>query len=123
MNEPPINWDQQEEDNSSLSTKLANLNVNATEFVPSFGFKTANIATSSTPKTPPSTPIIFRHTDQNDDNQIQKINNQIEINNEQLMEQDFPPREENEFIDDENESSFFFITSKIVFFKFHLFKY
>jgi hypothetical protein len=102
MNEPPTSWDQQEE-NVSLSTKLANLNVNANEFVPVFGSKTTTIPTSSVPKTPPSTPIIVRHTNQNDDNQI-------ETNNEQQMEQDFPNKQANElFIDDEIESSFLII--------------
>ncbi|CAF3806271.1 unnamed protein product [Rotaria magnacalcarata] len=40
MTEPPINWDQSEEENSSLSSatnKLGALNVNAMEFVPCFG--------------------------------------------------------------------------------------
>jgi len=109
MNEPPANWDQQDEENpsslSSTTTKLANLNVNAYEFVPSFGLKTTTVQASSEPKTPPSTPVIARHTNEHEDDQIEKINNQIESNNEQQMEQDFPNREENQFIDDQHESS------------------
>jgi hypothetical protein len=97
MNEPPANWDQQDEENpsslSSTTTKLANLNVNAYEFVPSFGLKTTTVQASSEPKTPPSTPVIARHTNEHEVNRTEQIiinTNEIESNNEQQMEQDFP---------------------------------
>jgi len=117
MDEPPASWDQQEEEeeNSSvLSTtaKLANLNVDAMEFVPSFGSgfsfasKTSSVLTPPVPKTPPSTPVIVRHTHENEANPIETLTLNIESNDQQQMEEDFLTREENEFFDDENESLF-----------------
>jgi len=94
MDEPPASWDQQEEENSSITSKLASLNVNAITFVPSFGSKSSN----SIPKTPPSTPVVTRHINEN--------LNQIELNDQLEMEQDFPSKEENELIEDENDSLF-----------------
>jgi hypothetical protein len=115
MSEPPASWDQQEEENVSISsttTKFGNLNVNAFEFVPSFGPKTTNVPTPVVPKTPPSTPVIVRHTNENENNHIEKLNlnrNQIESNNEEPMEEDILTRGGNELIDDGNDSSFFII--------------
>jgi len=106
MDEPPASWDQQEEDNSSITSKLANLNVNANEFVPSFGSKSTNVPTPPIPKTPPSTPVIVRHTNENGANQTEKLTlttNQMELNDQQQMEEDFPTRGGNQFLDDENE--------------------
>ncbi len=104
MSEPPASWDQQEEENPSISSTIKNfsgLNVNAVEFVPSFGCKTSNVLTPTIPKTPPSTPVIVRHTNENE-------NNQIESNDQQPMEEDFPTRGGNQFADDEYDSSFLF---------------
>ena len=71
MAEPPSNWDQQDEDTSSLASAtsklglgLGLLNVNAHEFVPSFGAgfsaapKPSAMPTPAMPKTPPSTPVV-----------------------------------------------------------------
>jgi hypothetical protein len=115
MDEPPASWDQQEEENPSISsttTKLASLNVNAIEFIPSFGSgfsfgsKASSVPTPSIPKTPPSTPVVVRHTNENGDNQTEKLTNQMELNDQQQMEEDFPTRGGNQFLDDENESWF-----------------
>lgn len=65
MAEPPASWDQQDDDNStlpSLASKLGGLNVNAMEFVPSFGFKPTPAPQPTVPKTPPSTPVVSQHT-------------------------------------------------------------
>jgi hypothetical protein len=106
MDEPPASWDQQEEENSSITSKLASLNVNAITFVPSFGSKSSNDPTSSIPKTPPSTPVVTRHINEN--------LNKIELNDQLQMEEDFPSKEENEVIEDENDSLFL-----IIFFSFN----
>jgi hypothetical protein len=115
MDEPPASWDQQEEENPSISsttTKFVGLNINATEFVPSFGSgfssgsKAPSASTPPIPKTPPSTPVIVRHTNENEANQTEKLflnKNQIELNDQQQMEEDLPTKEENEFLDDDNE--------------------
>ena len=64
MAEPPASWDQQDDDSStlpSLASKLGGLNVNAMEFVPSFGFKPTPAPQPTVPKTPPSTPVVSQH--------------------------------------------------------------
>jgi hypothetical protein len=104
--EPPASWDQQEEDNSSITSKLANLNDNAISFVPSFGSQSTNIPTPSIPKTPPSTPVVIRHINENETENLNTNINQIELNDQLQMEQDFPTKEENELIEDENDSLF-----------------
>lgn len=118
MDEPPANWDQQEEENPSISlttTKLSGLNVNAIEFVPSFGSgfsfgsKTTSVPTPSIPKTPPSTPIVIRHTNENEGQKNEAVSmntNQIESNGEQQIKEDFTTEEGDEFNDDQNEGSF-----------------
>ena len=71
MAEPPTSWDQQDEDTSSLASAtsklglgLGRLNVNAHEFVPSFGAgvsaapKPSPMPAPAVPKTPPSTPVV-----------------------------------------------------------------
>ncbi|CAF2619762.1 unnamed protein product [Rotaria sp. Silwood2] len=115
MDEPPANWDQQDEENPSVSsatTTFSGLNVNAVEFIPSFGpgfsfgSKAPNVPTSSLPKTPPSTPVVNRHTNETEGNQTQILNmntNQIESNGQQYIEEDFLPRERDELNDDQNE--------------------
>jgi len=109
MDDPPASWDQQEEENpseSSTITKFGALNINAVEFVPSFGLKAPNASTPSIPKTPPSTPVVVRHTNENEANQTEKLTlntNQIESDDQQPMEEDFPTRGGNQFADDENE--------------------
>ncbi len=50
--EPPASWDQQEEDNLWITRKFAGLNIDAIEFLPSFGSKSTNI---------PTPPIINTH--------------------------------------------------------------
>lgn len=71
MAEPPANWDQQDDDQSTVSSaanKLSALNVNATEFVPNFGGgfsftpKSPAAPQTTAPKTPPSTPVVPRAT-------------------------------------------------------------
>jgi hypothetical protein len=129
MDEPPANWDQQEEENPSVisaTTQLGRLNVNANEFVPtfgsgsSFGSKATSTSTPPIPSTPPSTPTVVRHINENEANQTEKLTfniNQIESNNQQQMEEDFPTSEGNEFLDDENESEFwtyFFYLIKLI---------
>lgn len=119
MDEPPANWDQQEEETipvSSTTFKLSGLNVNAIEFVPtfgtglSFGSKAANVPTVPIPKTPPSTPVVVRHTNENEGNQNQSIpinTTQIESNaQQQQTKENISTREEDELMDDQNESLF-----------------
>ncbi|CAF1029022.1 unnamed protein product [Rotaria magnacalcarata] len=115
MDEPPSNWDQQEEENASLSsatTKLSALNVNANEFVPSFGSgfsfgsKAANLPTAPLPKTPPSTPVVNRHTSEHEGNQVAAVTmstNQIESNDQQQIKENAPTGEIDEIAEDQNE--------------------
>ncbi|CAF3978280.1 unnamed protein product, partial [Rotaria sordida] len=115
MDEPPANWDQQDEENPSVSsttTKFANLNVNAIEFIPSFGTgfssgsKATGVPTSPLPKTPPSTPVVTRHTHETEGNLTQALNiikSQIESNDQQQIKEDFSTREGDELADDQNE--------------------
>ncbi|CAF4072081.1 unnamed protein product [Rotaria sordida] len=115
MDEPPANWDQQDEENPSVSsttTKFANLNVNAIEFIPSFGTgfssgsKARGVPTSPLPKTPPSTPVVTRHTHEIEGNLTQTLNiikTQIESNDQQQIKEDFSTREGDELADDQSE--------------------
>ncbi|CAF3688187.1 unnamed protein product [Rotaria socialis] len=115
MDEPPSNWDQQEEENVSLSsatTKLSALNVNANEFVPSFGSgfsfgsKAANLPAAPLPKTPPSTPVVNRHTSEHDGNQVAAVTmstNQIESNDQQQIKENVSTGEIDEISEDQNE--------------------
>ncbi|CAF1396771.1 unnamed protein product [Rotaria sordida] len=115
MDEPPANWDQQDEENPSVSsttTKFANLNVNAIEFIPSFGTgfssgsKATGVPTSPLPKTPPSTPVVTRHTHETEGNLTQALNiikSQIESNDQQQIKEDFSTREGDELADDQSE--------------------
>jgi hypothetical protein len=121
MDEPPASWDQQEEENPSLlsaTARLANLNVNATEFVPSFGSgfsfgsKSASAPTPSLPKTPPSTPVIVRLTHDNENKQSETVpstTNPIQSNDEERMEDDSTTGRGDELLDDENDSSFYLV--------------
>jgi hypothetical protein len=118
MAEPPASWDQQEEDTSALSlaaSKFANLNVNATEFVPSFGTGFSSAAKvpaappSTTPKTPPSTPVIPRNTIEEEKKQTETVINNtskaIELNNQQEIKEQITTAEgyDDDLLDDENE--------------------
>ena len=76
MDEPPASWDQQDDETTK---KFSCLNVNAMEFVPSFGANTfssfsskaVHIPTPTIPKTPPTTPVVHRQNNENDNqNQI-----------------------------------------------------
>ena len=80
MAEPPASWDQQEDDQSTVSSaanKLSALNVNAMEFVPNFGGgfsftpKPPAAPQPTAPKTPPSTPVIPRATIEDEKKQQQ----------------------------------------------------
>lgn len=118
MDEPPANWDQQDDENPSISsttTKLSGLNVNAVEFIPSFGTgfalpsKPANLSAPLLPKTPPSTPVVNRHTNENEGDQNETVStntNQNQSNDQQIIKEDFPTKESEEFLDDQNESLF-----------------
>lgn len=76
MNEPPASWDQQDDEKNAsvnkVTSSLSTLNVNAIEFVPSFGpafsssSNTPSVPTPSVPKTPPSTPVVHRNTSENE---------------------------------------------------------
>ena len=104
MNEPPTSWDLEEEENSSMhatTTKFSAFNINAAEFVPSFGSKATSVPTPAIPKTPPSTPVAARHTNENETNQVQNF-----IMNTNRMEEDFPTRRGDDLPDDETERSF-----------------
>ncbi|CAF3077445.1 unnamed protein product [Rotaria sp. Silwood2] len=94
MSEPPANWDQPEEENSSLSSaaiKLRALNVNAMEFVPSFGSGFSPAPQASTlpqpivSKAPPSTPIDTRNTIEDEKKQKDPI---IETNKSNVQQQE-----------------------------------
>jgi len=80
MAEPPASWDQQDDENSTLpstTTKLGRLNVNATEFVPTFGSgfslapKAPTVPQPTLPKTPPSTPVVPQNTTENENEKKQ----------------------------------------------------
>jgi len=80
MAEPPASWEQQEDENSTLSTtttKLGGLNVNAMEFVPTFGSgfsfapKVPTVPQPTIPKTPPSTPVVNQQTTEDEKKQIE----------------------------------------------------
>lgn len=82
MAEPPASWDSQEDENSALSSaasKLGRLNVNAMEFVPTFGSgfsfaPKAPVAPQPTvPKTPPSTPVVPRNTTEDEKKQTEPV--------------------------------------------------
>jgi hypothetical protein len=110
MSEPPACWDQQEEESASISSttiQFGGLNMNALEFIPSFGPKATNVSIPAVPKTPPSTPVIPRHTNKNENLTLNR--NQSESNDHQPMEEDFPIRGENQFMDDDNDRSFLII--------------
>ncbi|CAF4498636.1 unnamed protein product, partial [Rotaria sp. Silwood2] len=94
MSEPPANWDQPEEENSSLSSaaiKLRALNVNAMEFVPSFGSGFSPAPQASTLPQPivskalPSTPIDTRNTIEDEKKQKDPI---IETNKSNVQQQE-----------------------------------
>ena len=88
MDEPPASWDQQDDEiNTSVSTAastLSTLNVNASEFVPSFGSglslssKVPHIPTPPVPKTPPSTPVVHRNATNENDSKIQVAQSTID---------------------------------------------
>jgi len=95
MAEPPADWDQQEDDSSTLSaaaSSLGRLNVNAMEFVPSFGSgfsmapKAPTIPQTVVPKTPPSTPVITRNTTEDEKKQTEAVLKANELNAEQVKE-------------------------------------
>ncbi|CAF2807679.1 unnamed protein product [Rotaria sp. Silwood2] len=94
MNEPPTSWDLSEEENSSISlttTKFAGLNINATDFVPSFASKSTNVST---------------HENQSNQSESGTMNtNNIESEDVQQMEEDITEREQDQFPDDDYDSS------------------
>jgi len=92
MAEPPANWDQQDDENSTLSSKLGRLNVNAMEFVPSFGSgfsftpKVPTIPQPTVPKPPPSTPIVPQNTNENE-NEKKETEPVIQVNELNVQQQ------------------------------------
>jgi hypothetical protein len=117
MAEPPASWEQQDDDNTTLSSttfKLGGLNVNATEFVPTFGsgFSLAPKAPivsqpTTAPKTPPSTPVVPRHTTDEENKQTEPIIKADEVNIEQQVKEPITTageRDFDDFPDEENES-------------------
>lgn len=118
MAEPPANWDQQDDDHptiASTTNRLGGLNVNAMEFVPSFGsgFSFAPKSQPSTvpqptvPKTPPSTPVVPRMTtEENNKQQSQPTVQTMEVNNEPAPKEPLTTAgdaEFDEFADEEND--------------------
>ncbi len=96
MAEPPASWDQQDDDNATLSsttTTLGKLNVNATEFVPSFGSgfsfapKAPVVPQPTVPKTPPSTPVVPRATTEDEKKQPEPVIKTNELNIQQQQQQ------------------------------------
>jgi hypothetical protein len=116
MAEPPASWEQQDDDNTTLSSttfKLGGLNVNATEFVPTFGSgfslapKAPIVSQPTAPKTPPSTPVVPRHTTDEENKQTEPIIKADEVNIEQQVKEPITTageRDFDDFPDEENES-------------------
>lgn len=122
MAEPPANWDQQDDDTtvSSTMSKLGRLNVNAMEFVPTFGSgpsfapKAPTVPQSTVPKTPPSTPVITRNTTEDEKKQTEPVIIASEVNVQQQVKEPVITTGEREFDDlvgEDNESEFTFFLS------------
>jgi len=107
MAEPPASWDQQDDENSTLSsttTKLGGLNVDAVEFIPSFGgsgfsfaSKAPTIPQQTVPKTPPSTPVISRNTNENENKQTEPVIKPNELNVQQQIKEPLTTAGEGEY--------------------------
>jgi len=96
MAEPPASWDQQEEENSTLpstTSSFGRLNVNAVEFVPSFGSgflfapQAPTISQPAVPKTPPSTPVVPRSTTEDEKKPTESVIKPNEVNVQQQQQQ------------------------------------
>ena len=123
MAEPPASWDQQEDENSALSsttTKLGGLNVNAMEFVPSFGSgfsfapKAPTVLQPTIPKTPPSTPVITRNTTENEKKPTEPVIKTNEVNVQQQVKEPITTAEErayDDLPDEDSEREFNFLNS------------
>ncbi len=126
MAEPPASWEQPDDDNSTASStalKLGRLNVNASEFVPSFGgsgFSLAPIVPQPTvPKTPPSTPVVTRNiTEEEETKQTEPVMIKAsEVNIQQQVKEPITTvgeREFDDFLDEDNESEFNFFFKFLV---------
>lgn len=120
MAEPPASWDQQDDESSTLSsiaTKLGSLNVNATEFVPTFGSgfsfapKAPTVPQPTVPKTPPSTPVIARNNIEDEKKQTEPVTKANELNIQQQVTESHTTVEEREYDDlpdEDTESQFIF---------------
>jgi hypothetical protein len=116
MSEPPSSWDQQDDDNSTLSaaaSKLGGLNVNAMEFVPNFGSgfsfapKAPTVPQTVVPKTPPSTPVIPRNTTEDEKKQTEPVIKANEVHIPQPVKEPITTVREGEYddlLDEDNES-------------------
>lgn len=129
MAEPPSSWEMQDDDNSSLSaatSKLSALNVNAMEFVPTFGLPSASkpapvVAQPAVPKTPPSTPVVVRTATEDTKKQTEPVVKPAEVS-VQLQQQQQQVNEPvttnptdvefDEYADEENEKALEDPTSK-----------
>jgi hypothetical protein len=96
MEEPPANWDQQEDENSTLSSTTSNLgrlNVNAMEFVPTFGSgfsfapKVPTVPQPTVPTSPPSTPFVPQNTNETETETEKKQTEQVIKVNEPNVQQ------------------------------------
>ena len=98
MAEPPTSWDQADDENSEASlaaAKLHKLNVNATEFVPTFGSgggfsftpKAATVPQQTVPKTPPSSPVVNQSIKEEEKNQTEPVSKPNEVNVQQPVKE------------------------------------
>jgi hypothetical protein len=97
MAEPPASWDQQDDENSTLSSttsKLGRLNVNAMEFVPTFGSgfslapKVPTVPQATLPKIPASTPVVPQNTTENEnENEKKQTEPVIKVNEPTVQQQ------------------------------------
>jgi len=120
MAEPPANWDQADDDNPTVAAStfnLGKLNVNAMEFVPSFGPGPSSAPKApinpqpKLPKTPPSTPVVPRNTTTDDNDEKKQTESVVEVNvqpQEQAKEvvTTAEEREFDDLPDEENERGF-----------------
>ncbi len=95
MSEPPARWDQQEDENSTLSSTTSNLgrlNVNAMEFVPTFGSgfslapKVPTVPQPTVPTSPPSTPFVPQNTNETE-NEKKQTESVIKVNEPNVQQQ------------------------------------
>lgn len=114
MAEPPSSWELPDDDNASVAGatfKLGGLNVNAMEFVPTFGMgasaapKPSPVVTQpAVPKTPPSTPVVTRNTTEDEKKQTEPVIKPPEVKEPVTTTTTAADVEFDDLLDEESES-------------------